>query len=169
MDSRPKVQPTKRSHGHYKEKSARMPGSKKKYLSPNVMGRPSLHTHMHSPSAIARVIKVLALTSCFSPKWWNAGEEAVRVCFWTLCLQTGCWWIERPLRNLLICRCESCFGVPGMLVWPALLLPLAGSVMLWLSGLWVVKSHSRYNPALLRKFQVKISVLICNTGGWRRQ
>ena len=79
VDSRPELQPTNLPHGDGREKSAGMPGSKKKYLFPHVMSRPSLHTHVHSPSIIARVIRVLALTSCCSPEWWNVGEEAVRV------------------------------------------------------------------------------------------
>lgn len=53
-------------------KPAGMPGSKKKYIFPHVMGWPSLHIHEHRGSIAARVIRVLALTSCCSPK----GDES---------------------------------------------------------------------------------------------
>lgn len=54
--------------GDGRKKSAGMSGSKKNYIFPHVMGWPSLHIHEHRASITARVIRVLALTCCCSPK-----------------------------------------------------------------------------------------------------
>lgn len=68
MDCRPELQTTDLPHGDGRKKSAEMSGSKKKYIFPHVMGWPSLHIHDHRASITARVIRVLALTSCCSSR-----------------------------------------------------------------------------------------------------
>lgn len=107
VDCRPELQTTDLSHGDGRKRSAGMSGSKKKHIFPHVMDWPSLHIHGHRASVTTRVIRVLTLPSCCSPR----GDKSL--------------WGKVEFANSLQVD-KGSLRDPSMWVWVALL-PIAGS------------------------------------------